>query len=437
VTIPSSSQPSDSDPEKAPTWLRRAVPIVVGTALACGAAVALVVLLTGGGVSLPALPPKPEVRVPSRNTPSSPPWGFTGSGWTDLCYLPVPADAHPLRSVPDSQPCPSGSQRFTGLTQIALTAGAGADVDRLGTTWGTIQPLPPAEAAARGEPRFRWAPLMRRYHAILRDGIRPVVVAYGTPAWARIPGWERPGMCGLPAGGCAFPPAPRHLPAWRAFVRGLMTHMPQMRALEVWNEPNSARFFAPHPEPALYARMLRAVDEAARQVHFERPIITGGLAPDSPVNAGKMLPAEYLTRVYEIAGQDAFDGIGAHPYPDGPPWTANMTANLDQLRSVSARFGDRSKPIWITEVGLGGTPSGAGTFNVPLDRQGPILARMYRAVQGTSVRSFIIFALNDTGIPRNRFGVYGVLTPTLQPKPAYCYLAEQLGQTHPCPPGAR
>jgi hypothetical protein len=87
-------------------------------------------------------------------------------------------------------------------------------------------------------------------------------------------------------------------------------------------------------------------------------------------------------------------------------------------------------------VGLGGTPSGAGPFNVPLDRQGPILARMYRAIQGTSVRSFIIFALNDTGIPRNRFGVYGVLTPTLQPKPAYCYLAEHLGNTHPCRPDA-
>jgi hypothetical protein len=215
-----------------------------------------------------------------------------------------------------------------------------------------------------------------------------------------------------------------------------MVHLPQMRALEVWNEPNSARFFAPHPDSALYARMLRAVDEAAREVQFDRPIITAGLAPQLPANAGKVPPADFLSRIYELAGRRTFDGIGAHPYPRGRPWTRNMTANLGQLRAVSARFGDGKKPMWITEVGLGGTRTGAGRFDVPLNRQGPLLVRMYRAVQAMNVRSFIIFTLYDSGVPNNRFGVYGVTTPALRPKPAYCYLAERIGRTHACP-GAR
>jgi hypothetical protein len=333
--------------------------------------------------------------------------------------------------VSDAQRCRPGSRRISGLTQIALTARAGADVDRLEAAWGTIEPLPPSEAAARGAPRFNWAPLVHRYRAMLRDGIRPIVVAYGTPEWARIPGWDRPDSCRLPGGACTFPPTPRHIPQWREFVRGLMVHLPKMSALEVWNEPNYATFFAPHPDPGLYARMLRAVDQAARDVEFRRPILTGGLAPVPPAD-GKMPPAEFLSRVYELAGKRAFDGIGAHPYPDGPPWTGRMTAELDQLRRVSARFGGGSKPLWITEVGLGGTRAAADRFDVQLDRQGPVLARMYRAAREANVRSFLIYTLYDSGVPDTRFGTYGVLTPALRPKPAYCFLAKHIGGTHAC-----
>jgi len=326
--------------------------------------------------------------------------------------------------VSDAQPCRPGSRRITGLTQISLTARAGADVDRLEAIWSTIEPLPPAEAAARGAPRFNWAPLVHRYRAMLHDGIRPIVVAYGAPEWARIPGWDRPGMCAGSA--CPFPPAPRSIPEWRAFVRGLMVHLPEMSALEVWNEPNYARFFAPHAEPALYARMLEGADQAGREAGFRRPILTGGPSPVPPAG-GKMPPVQFLSRVYDIAGRRAFDGIGAHPYPVGPPWTARMTANLDQLRAVSERFDDGSTPLWITEVGIGGSRRAAGHFDVPLNRQGPVLARMYRATQRMDVRSFLVYTLYDSGVPTSRFATYGVLTPSLRPKPAYCYLAQRIG----------
>jgi hypothetical protein len=196
---------------------------------------------------------------------------------------------------------------------------------------------------------------------MLRDGIRPIVVAQGSPEWARIPEWDRPGSCRHPGGGCTFPPAPRRIPQWRAFVRGLMTRLPEMSALEVWIEPNHTTFFAPHPNPELYARMLRGADQAAREVEFRGPILTGGLTPAASAD-GKMPPAEFLSRVYELAGKGAFDGIGAHPYPDGPPRTARMIAKLDELRAVSRRFGDGSKPLWVTEVGIGGAPGGAGRF---------------------------------------------------------------------------
>lgn len=415
-----------------PSRRRRALLAAVAL-LAIGAGIAVAVLTQGGGQPTTTPPrsttaPSPEVSIPVHNPRQSPPWGFNNGGWSDICYGPVATPgASKAPRVPDGRPCRPGSTRITGATQIALTARAGADTNRIDALWSSIEPLPPSEAAARGVPRFNWAPVVSRYREMLHDGIRPVVVAFGAPEWARAPGSDRSGCPG-----CSFPPAPQHIPEWRAFVRGLMERLPRMSALEVWNEPNFRIFFAPHADPGLYARLLEAADGAAHESGFRPPVITGGLSPASPAR-GKMPPTEFLSRVYEIAGKGAFDGIGAHPYPRRPPWTAGMTANLEELRRVSDRFNDGSKPLWITEVGIGGTDSGAGHFNVPLSQQGPVLARMYRAARRMNVRSFLIYNLSDLGGSPSRFATYGVMTPALRPKPAYCYLAQHIGGTRACP----
>lgn len=404
-------------------------------ALAVAGVVALVLVLVHGGggpAPAPAPPtgaPARQIGVPKRNPEQSPPWGFTGSGWQDICYGPVatPGVSRAPR-VPDGTPCRPGSTRITGSAQIALTARAGADTDRIEALWSSIEPLAPSAAAVRGVPRFNWAPVVSRYRTMIRDGVRPVVVAFGAPEWARAPSWNRDGLCE----GCSFPPAPEHIAEWRAFLRGLIAHLPAMSALEVWNEPNFKTFFAPHADPGLYARLLEAADRAASEAGFRGPILTGGLSPAS-TGRGKMPPVRFLSRVYETAGKGAFDGIGAHPYPPQAPWTAGMIANLRQLRTVSERFGDGSKPLWITEVGIGGADRRAGRFDVPLDRQGPVLARMYRAAGGMNVRSFLVYTLSDLSASPSRFGTYGVMTPALRPKPAYCYLARHIGRTRGCP----
>src|SRR5207247_7616007 len=91
--------------------------------------------------------------------------------------------------------------------------------------------------------RFNWAPVARAYQAMLSAGIRPVVLAYGAPPWARLPDWSRPGTCRAAYNeNCSYPPSPQHLADWRAFIGALVRRFPQMIALEVWNEPNLPRF---------------------------------------------------------------------------------------------------------------------------------------------------------------------------------------------------
>src|SRR3954454_290831 len=355
---PRSGPPRGPKPVRRSRQTRRAL-IAVATILAVGGGIELVIALQGGGQPSPPTPrptsspqagtqgttttttPTPKVGAPRHTTRQSPPWGFTGGGWLDICYGPVATPGlSKAPRVPDGRTCRPGSTRLTGATQIALTARAGADTDRIEALWSSIEPLPPSEAAARGVPRFNWAPVVSRYRTMVHDGIRPIVVAFGAPPWARAPGLDRPGSCAS----CTFPPAPRHIAEWRAFVRGLMAHLPRMGALEVWNEPNYAHFFAPHAEPGLYARLLRAADDAAHEAHFHGPILTGGLSPGGSTG-GKMPQAKFLSRVYEIAGKRSFDGIGAPPSPPHPPWAPPLSVNPEPQRSIVMRSVDRIRTL--------------------------------------------------------------------------------------------
>jgi hypothetical protein len=109
-----------------------------------------------------------------------------------------------------------------------------------------------------------------------------------------------------------------------------------------------------------------------------------------------------------------------------------MSANLDQLRRVRDRFHDRATPLWITEVGVGGTSARQRKGTVGLAGQGPILARMYRSTQNSDVRAFIIYSLRDSPVEGPRFEPFGVVRANFQAKPAYCYLARPLGGVRLC-----
>jgi hypothetical protein len=109
-----------------------------------------------------------------------------------------------------------------------------------------------------------------------------------------------------------------------------------------------------------------------------------------------------------------------------------MSASLDRLRRVRDRFHDRSTPLWITEVGVGGTSAQGGKGSVDLAAQGPILARMYRSTQGSDVRAFIIYSLRESPVEGPGFEPFGVVGAQLRPKPAYCYLGRRLGGVRLC-----
>ena len=206
-----------------------------------------------------------------------------------------------------------------------------------------------------------------------------------------------------------------------------MRRLPRMLALEVWNEPNLPRFFAPQPSPAGYSRLLRAAGRAARLSGDPVTILTGGLTASASRADGGIPAPRFLARIYQLNDKASFDGIGAHPYPQRRPRVRSMSASLDRLRRVRDRFDDRETPLWVTEVGVGGTSGRRSQASVALARQGPVLARMYRSAQRRDVKAFIFYALRDSPTEGPKFEPFGVVRANLRPKPAYCYLASHLG----------
>jgi polysaccharide biosynthesis protein PslG len=410
--------------------MRRYRRLAIGGGLALVVAIgASVAVLFGGSGSPSSSSTAPAGAAALR----APPWGFTGS-WRDYCYRSRSAPpGYTARVVPPNQPCPAGSRHFGTAQQIALTARAGATIDRLAVHWGAVEPAPPRSIGGSRVHTFNWAPIARIYDAMLAAGIRPVALAYGAPKWARRKGWNRPGVCEASHGKvCAYPPSRRRLSDWRAFIEAMMRRFPQLVALEVWNEPNLPRFFAPRPSPALYSQLVRTAHQAAVDSGSATPILTAGLSVGASDVPGGIGAPSFLTGVYRMAGEASFDGIGAHPYPHGPPRAANMTTALNRVRRVRDRFGDTSTPLWITEVGVGGTSGRRGKLSVALPAQGPVLANMYRSTQNSDIRSFIIYALRDTPVEGPKFEPFGVVRANLQTKPAYCYLARRLGGVSLC-----
>src|SRR5215207_5221006 len=107
---------------------RRLIALGAAAIAIAGGGIGIAALLSSGGADRPPrVPTALPGTIPARNVPASPPWGLSGSGWSDFCYQQTETPpGFAQQQVSDGQPCPEGTVRFTGTSQIASTARAGA-----------------------------------------------------------------------------------------------------------------------------------------------------------------------------------------------------------------------------------------------------------------------------------------------------------------------
>jgi hypothetical protein len=171
-----------------------------------------------------------------------------------------------------------------------------------------------------------------------------VLYTFGrTPAWASS---NPTGPCkNNPAGSC-YPPA--NIANWTAFVTAITArYAGKIKYWETWNEPNATNLWA-----GTTAQMLSMAKSAY-------PIIKASSSAAVVLSPAPQGASAYRwLDAYLAAGGGAYaDGFAFHGYVGFTNGVSNpperIVSLISNMKSVMARYGQGSKPLWDTEHGWG------------------------------------------------------------------------------------
>jgi GH35 family endo-1,4-beta-xylanase len=217
----------------------------------------------------------------------------------------------------------------------------GANLVRADLSWNDIQ--------QRRSDGYSWHLFDRLVNAARRHRLTVLPVLTDTPAWARLPG--------CPSAHCE----PRDPAAFAAFAQAAARRYAPLgvHSWEIWNEPNTSRFWAPVSDPVAYTALLKATATALKKVDPRALAVSGGLA-NANTGGGNIAQTEFLAKMSMMGGNRVIDGIGYHPYtypllPSSVTKSGTAWEKIDKtrvsLRSVLVEFGTPRLPVWVTEVG--------------------------------------------------------------------------------------
>jgi hypothetical protein len=192
-----------------------------------------------------------------------------------------------------------------------------------------------------------------------------------------------------------------------------------VRSWQIWNEPNLAKYWQPAPDPAAYARMLRAAYRAIKSVDRRALVVTAGM-PFTSVGS----EISFLTRLYRGGAKGAFDVLALHPYSSS---ALGALQRLQAGRRVMNRFGDRRKSLWATEWAWAGGPPNPYLVNAGGQRKivNQFLKMMQRYRKRLGIGALVYYGWRDfQGSPQNWWGYnLSLFTRGLSPKPAFSVLS--------------
>jgi polysaccharide biosynthesis protein PslG len=304
-------------------------------------------------------------------------------------------------------------------SSLDVAAAAGSDTIRTGMYWAGVE-------YKRDD--YYWDLYDQLYARILSLGMRPLFVVTNAPCWAAVS--ERSCKRGRKSD-LSQPPAPSEYGEWAEFVGLVAQRYPQALAIEIWNEPNLSHFWYPRPKPARYSEVLRTAAESIHAANPAMPVLSGGLVPTRHESRSKLGFKRFLKRVYKSGAAQLTDGIGFHPYPafwqrSTPRVLAKLESLMGSVRGIMSSFGEASKDVWVTEVGLSTTGHPRG-FSEAQQAEG--LREIYRSLSlMPGVPAVIVHRFFDQGGGKRNWETgLGVVSGNGVRKQAYCALAAERG----------
>jgi hypothetical protein len=201
-----------------------------------------------------------------------------------------------------------------------------------------------------------------------------------------------------------------------------------VHAYEIWNEPNIAVFWAPRPNPARYAQLLKLAYVAVKRSDPSAEVVSGGLAPYGSYGESDpthMNPLTFLERMYASGAHGSFDALGWHPscYPYGlafAPWSAwsQMSRTSPSARSIMKAHADGAKQIWATEFSY---PTGNAAASVSEGAQAALIRKTFNALaRWRWAGPAFVYSYRDDGPDRRDLEEnFGVVHHDFSPKPSY------------------
>jgi hypothetical protein len=336
-------------------------------------------------------------------------------------------------STPSAGKAPTifGFNTYTSPLTISQQKQIGAPVQRIFVPWSSVE-------ASSGQ--WNWQAYDQQYAAIVAAGLRPLVVVYAAPCWAR------------PSTACSSsytgPPDPAWDGVWYDFVSRVAARYPAAIGIEIWNEPNLDTMFWPHADPARYSVLLHEAYIAIKNIRPTMPVVSGGLILTPAIagiscGPGGCLSGAFLQGMYAAGAAQWMDALGVHIYPDDlnasfvpTVWDPTaMTRWLSDVSAVRVAAGVSSQPIWITEMGVStSTQPGWPVAATPAQQASYLLAMARSAEADPNVAVAIIHGLEDqnAGATDAVETGFGVFTATGTPKPAACALSAELHGSLSC-----
>ena len=212
---------------------------------------------------------------------------------------------------------------------------------------------------------------------------------------------------------------------WSEYVRRVASrYVAAIPVFEIWNEQNHAKNILENPTN--YFAVLKAAVEEIRAAAPGARVALGGLSG---------VPLTYIEELYKLGAGVYFDIMNVHPYsiPDRPE--GKLDKQLEALRMLMAKYGDKEKPVWITEIGWPTNERKPGfdpqkgdkwEYDTGVDEAcaACYLSRALGIAFAEGVETFIHYELRDREHKRyNREAYFGLCRNDFTPKPAFCAYA--------------
>jgi polysaccharide biosynthesis protein PslG len=370
----------------------------------------------------PPPPPKPHPPPEKPPPPKSEPPRAAPPRPDPPCSTPRSVSRRPPRRVRGSlligQHAGLRYERGRALCKRArLARGSGAGLVREDFSWSKIEPRPG---------QYDWERHDRIVAAAAHHGLTVLPLLDETPRWVAR------SSTAIPADHGSYARFVRRVVArygpggafWRK-NRELPRRAP--RYFELYNEPYLPASSDGRPDPANYARLVRAAVSRARRTNSRVRFL---IEAETTYTADYRSYRDWMAGMYAAVPNlgDYYSAVAVHPYsvespgrytPGDSRW---QTRRLEEVRRFLVDHGDGEKGMWLTEIGW---PTCPGDSTCVSERAQAAYLRSTFKLARTRWRDYVdavfIYSLVDYRPSRgpSREGYFGVLRADGRPKPAW------------------